>query len=144
MPSLPVSFPLHPFLLQHLLLSTVPCGMGYPFGHLGSAVLAVSSPSFLCLPSLLTGVAAWEAEKSLALSVHSSATTENIGLLSQFSLKKNRRHNFRCNLHTKINLLFIKIFPIRHKVPESLKHLSSNSQYLHVYMSVVIPSSKYT
>ncbi|KAK4822228.1 hypothetical protein QYF61_011869, partial [Mycteria americana] len=35
------------------ILSMMPYGMEYPFGQLGSAVLAVSPPSFLCTPSLL-------------------------------------------------------------------------------------------
>ena len=39
-------------------------GMEYPFGQFGSAVLAVSPPSFLCPSSLLAGWAS-EAEKSL-------------------------------------------------------------------------------
>ena len=37
-----------------LLLSVLSHGMEYPFGQLESAVLAVSPPSFLCTPSLLT------------------------------------------------------------------------------------------
>ena len=38
-----------------LLFSVTSYGMGYPSGQLGPAVLAVSSPSFLCTPSLLAG-----------------------------------------------------------------------------------------
>jgi len=37
-----------------LLFSVMSYGMEYPFGQFGSAVLAVSPPSFLCIPSLLT------------------------------------------------------------------------------------------
>jgi len=37
------------------VLSMMSYGMEYPFGLLGSAVLAVSPPSFLCTPSLLAG-----------------------------------------------------------------------------------------
>jgi len=36
------------FFLQLLLLRMTSHGMGYPFGQLGSAVLAVSPPRFLC------------------------------------------------------------------------------------------------
>ncbi|KAK4829699.1 hypothetical protein QYF61_006074 [Mycteria americana] len=36
-------------------LSMTSYGVEYPFGQLGSAVPAVSPPSFLCTPSLLTG-----------------------------------------------------------------------------------------
>lgn len=39
--------------------------MEYPFGQRGSAVLAVSSSSFLCIPSPLAGGAAREEENSL-------------------------------------------------------------------------------
>ncbi|KAK4814666.1 hypothetical protein QYF61_024802 [Mycteria americana] len=37
------------------MLSMTSHGVGYPFGQLGSAVPAVSPPSFLCTPSLLAG-----------------------------------------------------------------------------------------
>ncbi|KAK4813411.1 hypothetical protein QYF61_004748, partial [Mycteria americana] len=40
---------------QRYRLSMTPYGVGYPFGQLGSAVLAVSPPSFLCPPNLLAG-----------------------------------------------------------------------------------------
>ena len=40
-------------------------GMEYPCHQLGSAVLAVSPPSFLFTPHLLIGTPVWEAEKSL-------------------------------------------------------------------------------
>jgi len=42
-------------------------GMEYPFGQLGSAVLAVSPPTPLCPPSLHTDRARWETEKALTL-----------------------------------------------------------------------------
>ena len=37
------------------ILGMASFGMEYPFGHFGSAVLAVSPPSFLCPSSLLVG-----------------------------------------------------------------------------------------
>lgn len=46
------------------------CGMGYLFGQLGSAVLAVSPPS------LLTGTVVLEAGRTLALCNHCSATAK--------------------------------------------------------------------
>ena len=48
-----------------LLFSVMPYHMGHPFGQLGSAVLAMSPPVFPGTPSLLSGRAAREAEKSL-------------------------------------------------------------------------------
>ena len=44
-----------------------PYGMEYPFGQLGSAVLAASPPIFLCSPSLLAGGVGREAEEALIL-----------------------------------------------------------------------------
>ena len=58
-------------------------GREYPFGHFGSAALAVSSPNFLCPSSLLAGWA-WEAEKPLTWYKHYLATTENMSVLSTF------------------------------------------------------------
>lgn len=40
-------------------------GMGHPLGQLGSAILALSFPNFLCTSSLLTGGVGWGAEKAL-------------------------------------------------------------------------------
>ena len=37
------------------ILAVTSHGMEYPFGHFGSAALAVSPPNFLCPSSLLTG-----------------------------------------------------------------------------------------
>jgi len=48
-----------------LYMSVTPRGLGYPLGRCGSAVPAVSPPSFLCPPSLLVGRPAREAEQSL-------------------------------------------------------------------------------
>lgn len=45
----------------------MPYGLEYPFGQFGSAVLAVSPPSFTCYPNFFAGVAAQKAEKALAL-----------------------------------------------------------------------------
>ena len=58
------------------ILGMTSYGLEYPFGQLGSAVPAVSPPSFLCTPSLLTGRAVWEAEKALTLCKHCSAVTK--------------------------------------------------------------------
>lgn len=46
------------FVPQLLLLSTLPCSIGYLFGQLALAVPAVSPSNFLCTLSLLTGEAA--------------------------------------------------------------------------------------
>ena len=51
------------FFPQLLLLSTTSYGMEHPSAHLGSAVLAVSPPSSLCTPSLLTSGAVWGAKQ---------------------------------------------------------------------------------
>jgi len=59
-----------------LLLSTTPYSMGYPFGLLGSAVLAASPPSFLCTPSPVAGGMVRGAEKALALCKCCSAITK--------------------------------------------------------------------
>lgn len=58
-----------PFLLHSpaLLLSTMSHSLRYPFGQLGSAVLAVSPPNFLYTLSLLTGEVLGEAKNVLAL-----------------------------------------------------------------------------
>jgi len=69
----------HPTLPpQLLLLSTASYVMGSPFGQLGSAVPAVSPPSPLCTPDLLAGGAAGEAEKTLTLCEHCSATAKTL------------------------------------------------------------------
>jgi len=39
-------------------------GMEYPFGQVGSTVLAVSPPSFFCTPSLLAGEGCEEQKSS--------------------------------------------------------------------------------
>jgi len=52
-PSLRKSAP--SFFCQLYMLHMVLYGIGYPFGELGSAVLALSPPSFLCTSSLLAG-----------------------------------------------------------------------------------------
>ncbi|KAJ7397874.1 hypothetical protein BTVI_131113 [Pitangus sulphuratus] len=43
------------FLPWLYTLSMMPCGLEYPLGHLGTAVLPVSPPSFLCLPGFAGG-----------------------------------------------------------------------------------------
>ena len=53
-----------------------PYGMEYPFGQLGSAVLAVSHHRSLCTPNLLTGGLVWGVERSLTWCKHCSAATE--------------------------------------------------------------------
>ena len=58
------------------MLSMTSYGVGYPSGQLGSAVLAGSSPTFLCTPRLLTGGVVWEAEKALTLCKNCSAVTK--------------------------------------------------------------------
>lgn len=57
-PTVPPSTPSFP---QILLLSMVSYVMGYPFGHFGSFVQSVSSPSFLCF--LRAYSLAWQYEK---------------------------------------------------------------------------------
>lgn len=68
-PSLPLP-QLYSWALCHLY------SVGYPSGQLGSAVLAVSSRSSLCTPSLLTVRAAGGAENFQALCKRCSATTK--------------------------------------------------------------------
>lgn len=60
----PTSYSFTPFLLSTIM----PCDMGC--GPSGSFGPAVSPPSSLCTPSLLTGRTAWEAEKFWALCKH--------------------------------------------------------------------------
>lgn len=74
--------PLPPSFPQLLLLSMTPYDTEHRFGQSGLAVLAVSLLSSWCTPSLLTGRVAWEAEKTLALCEHCTATTKNIHVLS--------------------------------------------------------------
>lgn len=50
------------FIVQHEL-----CGTGHLFGQPGPGALVVSPLSCLCSPCMLTGRAAWETEKLLAL-----------------------------------------------------------------------------
>lgn len=52
--------PLPPSSLSFYCWTQMPYGLEHAFGQLGSAVLAVSPPSFLCSPRLLAGRAAWE------------------------------------------------------------------------------------
>jgi len=59
--------------------------MEYPIGQLGSAVPAVSPPSFLCTLSPLTGGAVGGAEKALALCKHCSATTKTLMCYQHYS-----------------------------------------------------------
>uniref|UniRef100_A0A8B9EIY6 Mucin 6, oligomeric mucus/gel-forming n=1 Tax=Anser cygnoides TaxID=8845 RepID=A0A8B9EIY6_ANSCY len=58
-------------LAQLSLLSLMSNGVEQSLGEFGPPVLAVSPPSSLCTPRLLTGRAASEAEKSLTLCEHS-------------------------------------------------------------------------
>lgn len=51
-------------------------GMGHHFGRFESAVLLLSLPISLCIPSLLAGRAAREARKSLTQCKHCSETTK--------------------------------------------------------------------
>ena len=73
------------------MLSIMSYGVGYPFGELGSAVLAVSPPSFLCPPRLLAG-GVGEAEKALTLCEHCSAVMETSLRYQQF-LATNAKHS---------------------------------------------------
>lgn len=57
----------------------------YLFCQSGSAVLVLSPPRFLCPPQLLPGGSEWEAEKSLALGKHCSATIETLVLSTLLS-----------------------------------------------------------
>lgn len=65
----------------------MPYGVGYPFVHLGSAVLGVSPPGFLLpIPCLLARGVVWEAEKPLMLGEHCSAIS--IGVLPTLLVTK--------------------------------------------------------
>lgn len=68
--------PIFPSLPQLLLLSVTSYGMDYPFGQLGSALLAAYPSKSLCTPSLLAVRAAYEAGKTLTLCKQCSATTK--------------------------------------------------------------------
>ena len=63
-------------------LSTTLYDVGYPFGQLGSAVPALSRPSFLCTLSLLARGVAWETQKSLMLHKHCSARLKHPCVIS--------------------------------------------------------------
>ena len=67
---------------QLILMSMRSYGTEYSFSQLGSAVPAVSPPSFLHTPSLLTGRVVWEAEKALTLCKHHYGNNWNISVLS--------------------------------------------------------------
>ena len=70
--AVPANFLPHPVLSP----STMSHGMEHPLGQWGSAVAAVSPPSFSCTPSLLAGRAVWEADKALMLWKHCSEVTK--------------------------------------------------------------------
>lgn len=61
---------------QLLLLSKMPCGMGFPCGQRGSAVPAVPCLSFWRTLPLLASRAAWETEKALTLRKCCSTTAK--------------------------------------------------------------------
>lgn len=64
-----------PGRLSPQLYKLTPYTLWYPSGHLWSAVGAVSPPSFLGTPSLLTGGVGWGGEKALRLCECCLATT---------------------------------------------------------------------
>lgn len=60
----PLFFLSFPQLLVLIMLSWVmTLCVGHPFGHLGSAVLAVSPPKLWCTPCLLSGRTVWEQKR---------------------------------------------------------------------------------
>jgi len=61
-----------------LLLSMTSYGTEYPPGQLRSAVLAVTAPSLLPTPSLLTGRAKQDTETALTLCKHCSAIPKTL------------------------------------------------------------------
>ena len=91
-PSLRTCPPPSSFFLQLLFLSMTSYGVKYPFGQLGSAVPAVSPPSFPCTPSLLTGGVEWEAERALTLCKHCSAITKPSLCYQQCFQHKSKTH----------------------------------------------------
>lgn len=68
-------------------------GVGDCFVHLGSAVLAVSLPSFLPILTLLSGVSVWEAEKASTLSKHGLAKTKTLVGYQRCFGHKSKMHN---------------------------------------------------
>lgn len=64
------------------MLNMTPYGVGYPFGHLGSDVLAMSPLNFLSTPNLLTGGVGRVAENTLMLWKHCWSPNKNIPVLS--------------------------------------------------------------
>lgn len=76
--------------LQLLLLRMMLYGMGYPFGHLESAVLVPSPPSSSWTFNLLTIRTVWEAEMCLALYNYCSATTRTSRCYHHFFHQKSK------------------------------------------------------
>ena len=68
-----------------LLLSMTSYGMEHPSGQLGSAVLTMSPPNFLCTTSLHAGGVVWGAEKALNLCEHCSAIAKTSPYYQHFS-----------------------------------------------------------
>jgi len=73
---------------SQFFLSMTPVGTGRAFGQSGSAVPLLSPPSPLCPPQLLAGRAAQEAETTLALCKHCSATTKTSVCYQHYSHPK--------------------------------------------------------
>ena len=71
--TVPEHAPLSFLFPQLYTLSMMPYGMEYPFGQLGSAVPAVSPPSFLCPPALWCEAGWCEKQGRLWLCKHCSA-----------------------------------------------------------------------
>lgn len=77
-------------LLPLLLLRMLPHGMGHPCGPFVSAVLAVTPLSLWCILNLLTGGAAWEAEKALSQCKKSCTTAETLVCCHHYSYPKSK------------------------------------------------------
>lgn len=74
--------PLPPSARGFYCWTQMPYCLEHHFGQLGSAVLVVCPPNFLCTSSLLSGRAVWEAEKALLVCMPCSATTNHSCVIS--------------------------------------------------------------
>ena len=79
----------HPVLLLNMMLH----GMEYHFHHFGSSVSLASPHNLLPMPSVLTGAAEWETEKTLMLCKHCSAVAKTlVGYQYCFGYKSKTQH----------------------------------------------------
>lgn len=105
--------PKHPLLLLYLrtafITEHMSYGMEYSLGQLGSAVLALFPPSFLCTLNHLVGRAAPEAETALALWEPCFAAAETLVCYQRyFILILNPKHSTIAAAGKKMNSVLAK------------------------------------